>query len=48
MDNEKRERRREQTLDLLDAWAGIGVVTRLVFVIAIIGGGVWAIHALLS
>lgn len=41
MTDERRERRREQALDLLNAWAGIGVVTRLVFVIAIIGGVLW-------
>ena len=38
MSNDKRERRREQTLDLLNAWTGIGVWPRLVFTLAIIAG----------
>lgn len=45
---EHRERRRDQALDFLNAWAGIGVYGRLILTLAIIGGGVWAIHALLS
>lgn len=40
MDNERRQRRQEQTLDLLHAWASLGVVVRLLLSIAIIGGSI--------
>lgn len=40
---ERRERRRDQTLDLLNAWAGVGAFTRLLFVAAIIAAFVWLV-----
>lgn len=44
----KRERRREQTLDLLQAWTGIGVFGRLVFALAIIAGAGWLVFQLIG
>lgn len=41
MDENKRERRRERAIDLLDAWAGIGGIGRLIVTVAIIGGVLW-------
>lgn len=43
---DRRQRRIEQTTDLLDAWAGIGVFARLLFILAIISCFVWSIRAI--
>jgi hypothetical protein len=40
---EKREKRVDQTLGLLEAWTGIGVYARLLCVIAIIAAFLWTI-----
>jgi len=38
---EKRERRVNQTLGMLNAWAGIGVFGRILLAVAIIATGLW-------
>lgn len=38
---ERREKRIDQTLDALDAWAGVGVFARLLIMVAIIAAFAW-------
>jgi hypothetical protein len=41
-----RQKRVDQTIDLLDAWAGIGVFARIAFVLAIIACFVWSLKTI--
>lgn len=43
---ERRERRINQTLSLLDAWTGIGAWARLVFVLGIVACFIWSIKTI--